>query len=174
MCLAKSCCAVTFSDRVVIYGLKHLIENTYLDVDFVPITCMLLTDYMPLCWQIIAIRLWLGIVTCTNQLIPKPDKFNTQHFIQTAILKRCSYYLYTFDPYSNRRDVHIHNSPGDRQWTLFSFRCIQSHIILLCLAFDNIKIAQACALSHSSLHHGCLLQAPWKTLLLEQIYFSKF
>lgn len=40
---------MTFSDRVVIYGLKLLIENTYLDVDFVPITCMLLTDYMPLC-----------------------------------------------------------------------------------------------------------------------------
>lgn len=40
---------MTFSDRVVIYGLKHLIENTYLDDDFVPITCMLLTDYMPLC-----------------------------------------------------------------------------------------------------------------------------
>lgn len=74
MCLAKSCCAVTFSDRVVIYGLKHLIENTYLDDDFVPITCMLLTDYAIMltnyCYKIVAgyCNLYKSINTKTRQV----------------------------------------------------------------------------------------------------------
>lgn len=123
---------------------------------------IMLTYY---CYKIVA-----GCCNLYKSINTKPRQVQCTAFHSSCNTEteQC-YQPYTFNPYSNRKDVHIQltRKLEKTQWTLFEAFSAFSHmsnsfalLSIKSILIKKIKIAQACALSCSGLHYGCLLQTP--------------